>query len=37
MPALATYHPSFLLRTPARKAEAWTDLLSLQARLEGKG
>jgi DNA polymerase len=37
MPALATYHPSFLLRAPARKAEAWADLLSLQARLEGKG
>ena len=36
VPALATYHPSFLLRTPARKAEAWADLLSLQARLEGK-
>jgi uracil-DNA glycosylase len=36
VPALATYHPSFLLRTPARKAEAWADLLSLQARLPGK-
>jgi uracil-DNA glycosylase family 4 len=35
VPALATYHPSFLLRTPARKAEAWADLLSLQARLKG--
>ncbi len=33
IPALATFHPSFLLRTPARKAEAWADLLSLQARL----
>jgi uracil-DNA glycosylase len=36
VPALATYHPSFLLRTPARKAEAWTDLLSLQARLSAE-
>ena len=36
VPALATYHPSFLLRTPARKAEAWVDLLSLQARLQAK-
>lgn len=35
--ALATYHPSFLLRAPARKGEAWVDLLSLQARLEAKG
>jgi DNA polymerase len=34
VPALATYHPSFLLRAPARKSEAWADLLSLQARLE---
>jgi len=34
LPALATYHPSFLLRAPARKSEAWIDLLSLQARLE---
>jgi uracil-DNA glycosylase len=31
---LATFHPSFLLRAPARKAEAWADLLSLKARLE---
>ena len=35
IPALATYHPSFLLRTPARKGESWADLLSLKARLEG--
>ncbi|HVM78091.1 MAG TPA: uracil-DNA glycosylase [Stellaceae bacterium] len=32
--ALATYHPSFLLRAPARKSEAWIDLLSLKAKLE---
>jgi uracil-DNA glycosylase family 4 len=37
VPALATYHPSFLLRTPARKGESWTDLLSLKARLENQG
>jgi DNA polymerase len=36
VPALATFHPSFLLRTPARKADAWADLLSLQSRLAGK-
>ncbi|HKF71984.1 MAG TPA: uracil-DNA glycosylase [Stellaceae bacterium] len=35
--ALATYHPSFLLRSPARKGESWADLLSLRARLESKG
>jgi len=34
VPALATYHPSFLLRAPARKSEAWIDLLNLKARLE---
>jgi DNA polymerase len=34
MPALATYHPSFLLRAPARKNEAWRDLLSLQSKLK---
>jgi uracil-DNA glycosylase len=31
VPALATYHPSFLLRSPARKSEAWRDLLALEA------
>lgn len=34
VPALATYHPSFLLRSPARKGEAWRDLLSLQSKLK---
>jgi uracil-DNA glycosylase len=34
VPALATYHPSFLLRSPARKNEAWRDLLSLQSKLK---
>jgi DNA polymerase len=32
VPALASYHPSFLLRSPARKGEAWRDLLALEAR-----
>jgi uracil-DNA glycosylase family 4 len=36
LPALATYHPSFLLRAPARKAEAWADLLALKARLHAE-
>ncbi|MGH6990397.1 MAG: uracil-DNA glycosylase, partial [Stellaceae bacterium] len=35
VPALATYHPSFLLRSPARKGEAWRDLLALETRLAG--
>jgi len=33
VPALATYHPSFLLRAPAHKSESWRDLLSIQSRL----
>jgi uracil-DNA glycosylase len=35
VPAIATYHPSFLLRAPARKGEAWRDLLAVQSKLEG--
>lgn len=37
IPALATYHPAFLLRTPAMKREVWKDLLMLRKRLEQKG
>ncbi|MCC7319548.1 MAG: uracil-DNA glycosylase [Rubellimicrobium sp.] len=33
IPALATFHPAYLLRTPAAKREAWADLLALRARL----
>jgi DNA polymerase len=32
--ALATFHPSYLLRTPGDKQKAWRDLISLQKRLE---
>ena len=32
-PALPSFHPSFLLRNPPAKREAWADLLALQARL----
>ncbi|WP_116085123.1 uracil-DNA glycosylase [Tropicimonas sp. IMCC34011] len=34
-PALPMFHPAYLLRTPEAKREAWSDLLSLQARLRG--
>jgi len=34
IPAIALYHPAYLLRQPARKREAWHDLLAIQARLE---
>ena len=32
--AIAMYHPSFLLRSPERKREAWADLLSIKIRIE---
>lgn len=32
-PALATYNPAYLLRTPAAKAEAWADLLAFARRI----
>jgi DNA polymerase len=31
--AMAMYHPSFLLRSPDRKREAWVDLLSIKSKL----
>ncbi len=34
---LATYHPSFLLRTPSKKAEAWRDLVALRLLLAELG
>lgn len=33
IPCLPLYHPSFLLRTPIKKREAWADLLALQAKI----
>jgi DNA polymerase len=30
---LTTYHPSFLLRAPAHKSEAWRDFLELQSKI----
>ncbi|WP_309604254.1 uracil-DNA glycosylase [Phenylobacterium sp.] len=34
LPALPTLHPAFLLRQPAAKKQAWTDLLTLTERLD---
>jgi DNA polymerase len=34
-PCLPMLHPAYLLRNPAMKREAWADLLSLRARLDG--
>ena len=33
IPAIATFHPAYLLRSPAQKREAWRDLLTVQERL----
>ncbi|MFK7754789.1 MAG: uracil-DNA glycosylase family protein [Sedimentitalea sp.] len=32
-PAMAMFHPAYLLRTPTAKRESWADLLDIQARL----
>lgn len=37
IPALATYHPSYLLRTPSQKALVWADMLMLKAYREQNG
>ncbi|WP_374473075.1 uracil-DNA glycosylase [Phenylobacterium sp.] len=34
LPAMPTLHPAFLLRQPAAKKRAWTDLLTLAERLD---
>ena len=31
---MATYHPSALLRDPAKKSDAWEDMKSLRSRLQ---
>ena len=33
IPVMPTFHPSFLLRQPAQKKEAWEDLLAVLAKL----
>lgn len=35
LPAMPTFHPAYLLRSPAGKREAWRDLLAIQAKLDG--
>ena len=34
VPALATYHPAYLLRQPAQKRESWQDLLTLREMID---
>lgn len=33
VPTMAMFHPAYLLRSPALKRDAWSDLLAIQARL----
>jgi DNA polymerase len=33
IPMLPTFHPAFLLRSPAQKREAWADLLAVKRKL----
>lgn len=34
IPAIATYHPAYLLRTPSQKKLVWADMLNLREKLE---
>ena len=36
LPALAVFHPAYLLRNPGSKRETWRDLLAVQAKLTEK-
>ena len=36
IPAIATLHPAYLLRSPAQKREAWQDLQLIRNRLNGE-
>ncbi|MGG5808904.1 uracil-DNA glycosylase [Falsiroseomonas sp. CW058] len=36
LPALATLHPAYLLRNPAAKRDAWSDLILLRRTLDGE-
>ncbi|WP_371345201.1 uracil-DNA glycosylase [Ancylobacter sp. IITR112] len=36
IPALATFHPAYLLRTPLGKRMAWRDMLTIEAKLAEK-
>lgn len=34
IPTISSFHPAYLLRSPAQKAKAWSDLLRLQKKME---
>jgi len=35
IPAMPTFHPAFLLRSPHQKKDAWRDFLAIRKRLDG--
>jgi len=37
IPAIATYHPAYLLRSPGQKREAWRDMIDIKAKLQELG
>ncbi|MBN8521764.1 MAG: uracil-DNA glycosylase [Alphaproteobacteria bacterium] len=37
IPALATYHPSYLLRTPGQKKAVWSDMLMFNSKKQDMG
>jgi DNA polymerase len=37
IPVMATFHPSYLLRSPGQKREAWRDLLAVKHKLQELG
>ncbi len=37
IPAIAMFHPAYLLRQPAKKRESWHDLLAIRARADELG
>lgn len=37
IPAVATYHPAYLLRTPSQKSLVWADMLMLKDHLNKRG
>lgn len=37
IPAICTYHPSYLLRTPSQKKAVWADMLTLKAKMAELG
>lgn len=37
IPALATYHPAYLLRTPSQKKLVWQDMLMFQQKRQELG